>query len=197
MTANQIAFAKLGEEARHNLVSEGQQFQTIGENVRHNQRSEDINWFSTQSEADYKRAMADQGYLKLPIEAEKARASSVSAQAAQSNAGANWMNAETSRYLSGSQYALNEAKTSEAEAGATQALASAGKLNAETESIPKTTAVKEQEFMLKQSLQPYEKAKLVTETFYTAARGVGQLLSNIFIPGSNAAGKNLSKVIGG
>lgn len=52
MTANQINFAKLREEQRHNAAMESQGIQTLSESNRHNVRTEEINWFKANSDKD-------------------------------------------------------------------------------------------------------------------------------------------------
>jgi hypothetical protein len=56
MTQNQINFAKLQEDKRHNLEMERQGVQSIGENVRHNYALEGVNWYTAQSDRALKDA---------------------------------------------------------------------------------------------------------------------------------------------
>lgn len=44
MTSNQINYAKLAEDRRHNRVTEGQTDTSIRESVRHNKESERLGW---------------------------------------------------------------------------------------------------------------------------------------------------------
>lgn len=51
MTQNQIAFARLREDIRHNAATEGLSALTLDETKRHNVSSEDVNWYSAKEGA--------------------------------------------------------------------------------------------------------------------------------------------------
>lgn len=58
MTTNQINFAKLKEEQRHNEVIEGQGYSSIAESRRHNQAQESIGWYTGASTVALNQARA-------------------------------------------------------------------------------------------------------------------------------------------
>lgn len=72
MTQNQIAFAKLKEEQRHNQVLEGQGYESLAESRRHNTANENIGWYTgastvalNEARASYQNLQSDNFYLDL------------------------------------------------------------------------------------------------------------------------------------
>lgn len=72
MTQNQINFAKLKEEQRHNLVTEGQGYSSLAEDLRHNKANESIGWYTgastvrlNESRAAYQDKQTDEFYANL------------------------------------------------------------------------------------------------------------------------------------
>lgn len=74
MTTNQLRWAELVENKRHNLASEAISTSTLNETTRHNTEWERQNWYSAQAQAAYQRTQG---------------------QASLQQAGAAWQNAVT------------------------------------------------------------------------------------------------------
>lgn len=90
MTANQINYAKLNEDRRHNSVTEvetarhnrkqedigyytgGAAYAGVAENSRHNREQEAINWYTAQNLGELQAAQAGKTASEIGVEASKA-----------------------------------------------------------------------------------------------------------------------------
>lgn len=89
MTNNQIQFAKLQEDRRHNLISEGETarhnrrsedvgyytggaaYAGVAENRRHNQEQESINWYTAENLGNLQAAQTSKTTSEVGVEAGK------------------------------------------------------------------------------------------------------------------------------
>lgn len=104
MTNNQINYAKLNEERRHNLASEGinrystdvQRDQAV-ENARHNLAMEEVNWYDAGTKRQQTEGQVSRWQNQSVVDQYNAESNAMQARAANINAGANQQNAQTRR----------------------------------------------------------------------------------------------------
>lgn len=121
MTSNQLKWAEISENKRHNLASEQIGSGTLAETTRHNVEWERQNWYTAQAQARYQDRAAT--------------AQLAQAAASQSQAGAAWQNAATNAAnlaeLKRHQSVMESIQQQEADTRSRQAITAMGSLQLE------------------------------------------------------------------
>lgn len=104
MTNNQINYAKLNEERRHNLASESiskystdVQYDQAVENARHNQAMEQYNWYDAGTRRQQTQGQLARWEAQSSVDAYNADSNALQARSSAISAGADQQNAQTRR----------------------------------------------------------------------------------------------------